>query len=57
MQHNWHRMGSQTGISTGMVRSMLPGSKLITKNFKDTSVDVRLNLLFYVLITRDRGAD
>ena len=36
---------------------MLQGSKLITTKFADTSADVRLNLLFDVLITRHRGAD
>jgi len=57
MQHNRHGMGSQNGISARMVRSMLQGSKLITTKFADTSADVRLNLLFDVLITRHRGAD
>lgn len=36
---------------------MLLNSKLIKKNFRDTSADVRLNLLTLVIITRHRGAD
>ena len=36
---------------------MLLNSKLITKNFTNTSADVRLNLLTLVIIIPDRGAD
>ena len=45
------------GIPIGVVRSMLLNSKLITKNFTNTSGDVRLNLLTLVIITLQRGAD
>jgi hypothetical protein len=36
---------------------MLLNAKLIANDFMDTSVDVRLNLLTIVPITRNKGAD
>ena len=56
MQHKSLRMGSQTGSRKGMCWSMLLGSKLIAKNFAATLVDVRVDLLTLVLISRQRGA-
>jgi hypothetical protein len=49
-------MGSQTGSSKRVIRSVLLNSKLIAKDFAATLVDVRVNLLTLVLITEQRGA-
>ena len=56
MQHKVRRMGSQMGAHEGMNGLMLPTSKLIAKDFTATLVDVRVDLLTLVLITRQRGA-
>ena len=44
------------GSHEGMNGLMLPISKLIAKGFTATLVNVRVDLLTLVLITRQRGA-
>ena len=56
MQHKVLQMGSQTGSSQRVIRSVMPNSTLIAKDFAATLVDVRVDLLTLVLITEHRGA-
>lgn len=56
MQHKVERMGSQMGSRKRVFETVLLNSKLITKAFSATLVDVRVDLLTLVLITEQRGA-